>query len=449
MRRILLVGSGAREDAIAHALVRDADVRLFAAMSSTNPGITRIAEDARAMRITDPSTVSDYAEHMNVEAAVIGPEAPLVSGVADALTDRGIGCVGPTRTLAAIEGDKAFCRTLLSRHKIPGNPMFQIFSDVVSAERYLRSSGPVAIKPIGLTGGKGVKVTGEDLPSKQAELDYARQVFKNKIGGEGLLIEEKLEGEEYTLQAFVDGTDITVMPLVQDHKRAFENDAGPNTGGMGSYSCSNHSLPFVSQRDLDESSRIMSETVNALPHDLGREYKGILYGQFMLAKAENEDKPSPKLIEFNCRFGDPEAMNVLSVLDTGLMEVCDHIIDGSLRPMQIVFQEQATVCKYLVPQGYPVTPMKGEAITVDEDAIAKLGGSIFYANVDVKNSEILTGSSRTVAVLGVSETVEEAEKVAEAATQHVKGPLMHRSDIGTSRLIAKRIQHVKSLERVS
>jgi phosphoribosylamine--glycine ligase len=293
-----------------------------------------------------------------------------------------------------------------------------------------------------------VKVSGEDFANEEAEVAYAREVLQKGIGGvRKIVVEERLEGEEYSIQAFVDGKDVQVMPLVQDHKRAYENDAGPNTGGMGSYSDRDHVLPFVSEEDLELSSRTIVDVVRALKQDTGEEYRGILYGQFMLARSAHEEKPSPKLIEFNCRFGDPEAMNVLPILteNTDFVEVCERITEGTLKPKNVFFQHKATVCKYLVPAGYPEHATPGQPISVDENAIARQAAHVFYASVDVKGDQIVTTASRSVGVVGVSDTIERAERIAEEATAHVKGPLRHRSDIGTSSLIRKRIEHVRSV----
>jgi phosphoribosylamine--glycine ligase len=445
MTHVLLVGSGAREDAIAHCLVKRPDVELYVAMSSSNPGIMRIAENATVMPITNVSTVADYALKVEADLAVIGPEAPLVNGIVDTLETDGINCIGPRKKLAAIEGDKAFCRRLLSQHNIPGNPYFRVLTDISSAETFLKSIGPVAIKPIGLTGGKGVKVSGDDLPTKQAEIAYAKQVLVAKIAGNGVLIEERLDGEEYSLQAFVDGKDVYIMPLVQDHKRAYDNDLGPNTGGMGSYSDSEHSLPFVSSRDLEQSCNIMRGAINALQLETGMDYKGIIYGQFMLARSLTEDEPKPKLIEFNCRFGDPEAMNVLAVFESDFMSICEKIVEGNLKPKDLSFRHKATVCKYLVPEGYPEAPRTHETITVDENAVKENGGLVFFASVNTDQGHILTTSSRTVAILGISDTIGRAEEIAESSIQFVKGPLRHRKDIGTASLLAKRVEHVQMI----
>ena len=448
MTRVLLVGSGAREHAIAAALTRDSDVELYTAMSSRNTGITRLAKETTVTKITEPRLIADYAVKNRIELAVVGPEAPLVSGVVDALERVGVLSVGPKQRLAALEGDKAFCRELLNRHGIPGNPAYRVFTDPESAESYLRTVGPVAIKPAGLTGGKGVKVSGSDFASKEEEITYAREVLQKRIGAIGkVVVEEKLEGEEYSMQAFVDGKNVYAMPLVQDHKRAYDGDDGPNTGGMGSYSDHNHLLPFVSQADLELSSRIMQDVIRALREDTGEEYRGILYGGFMLGKGAEDEKPTPKLIEFNCRFGDPEAMNVLPILSeqVDFAELCERVAGGSLSERHVRFEGKATVCKYLVPAGYPERAEPGQGISVNEDAITKSGGRAFYASVDVKDGQVVTTSSRAVGVVGISDTIESAESVAEVSTGFVAGPLRHRRDIGTKTLIQKRIDHVKSL----
>lgn len=448
MTRILLVGSGAREHAIARALAC-CECEIYAAMSSRNPGIIKLAKDTSVMHIQEPDIIAAYAKRTKSELAIIGPETPLVNGVVDRLSKEGIPCVGPTRKLAAIEGDKIFCRELLKKHSIPGNPKYEIFTDIDTAETYLRKSGPVAIKPVGLTGGKGVRTTGTDMPTKNSEIAYVKELFQKKIGGfEKILVEELLDGEEYSLQAFIDGENVHVMPLVQDHKRAYDNDAGPNTGGMGSYSDHNHLLPFVSETHFETSSQIMQQVINALHEDTNDEYRGILYGQFMIAKSQDEKKPSPKLIEFNCRFGDPEAMNVLSILSpaSNFLEICQAIARGTLSNKMVSFQRKATVCKYLVPTGYPDKPNVGQPVSVNEDALKKTGSILFYASVDLKDSQILTTSSRAIAVVGIDESIKAAEKGAEAATTNITGPVTHRRDIGTSALIQKRVDHVKALE---
>jgi len=241
-------------------------------------------------------------------------------------------------------------------------------------------------------------------------------------------------GEEFTLQAFVDGDHLIPMPLVQDHKRAFEGDLGPNTGGMGSYSMPDHKLPFVTDSDYNKALAIMRATVAALERT-GNPYKGILYGQFM------NTARGPKVIEFNARFGDPEAMNVLSLLNSDLADVVIGITEGSLSVTNVIFDQKATVCKYIVPSGYPDSPHPGDPITFRffENAL------VYYANVEALQGRLSTLTSRTLAFVGLGPTLEEAEQIAEQAASAVTGNVRHRRDIGTRALLEQRINHMKEL----
>ena len=250
----------------------------------------------------------------------------------------------------------------------------------------------------------------------------------------GVVLEERLRGEEFTLQAFVDGTHLVPMPLVQDHKRAFEGDLGPNTGGMGSYSMPDHTLPFVTPADYKHAIAIMKSIVSVMART-GNPYKGILYGQFM------NTANGPKVIEFNARFGDPEAMNVLTLLSSDLPDIVTRITDGSLSQSQVSFDHAATVCKYLVPAGYPDSPQKGESLTLGEPKTATL----YYANIEERDGQLYTLSSRTLAFVGTGPTLNEAEQAAEAAASAVKGRVRHRKDIGTRALLDRRVAHMKEL----
>jgi phosphoribosylamine--glycine ligase len=224
------------------------------------------------------------------------------------------------------------------------------------------------------------------------------------------------------------------MPLVQDHKRAFEGDQGPNTGGMGAYSMPDHSLPFVTETDRQHAFGIMKEVVRVM-EDAGTPYRGVLYGQFM-----NTAK-GPMVIEFNARFGDPEAMNVLSVLESDFGSIVTKIVSGSLSGNDVRFTRKATVCKYLVPEGYPEAPRTGEPLSVSTSS----GALLYYANVEERDGILYTQTSRTLAFVGVGDTLDEAEESAENAAKSVKGRVRHRSDIGTRFLLEKRITHMKEL----
>lgn len=427
--KILVVGGGGREHAIAAALCRNSPTAVYSVMAKRNPGIDALAKKVLLCRETDVGTVVGFAQESGVEYAFIGPEAPLEAGIVDALTAAGIPCIGPTRAAARLETDKAFCREMMDKNRLDGCPLYRVFHSERDAVRFIEGyEGDLVVKPIGLTGGKGVRIMGEQV-DRAGAIAYARS-----LGG-NVVLEERLLGEEFTLQAFVDGKHLVPMPLVQDHKRAFEGDTGPNTGGMGSYSMPDHMLPFVSKKDHSRALAIMQSVVAAMDRT-GNPYKGILYGQFM------NTLQGPKVIEFNARFGDPEAMNVLSLLSSDLSEIVCRITEGSLAPVHATFRSRATVCKYLVPKGYPDTPHAGDPIALPENPRALL----YYANIGKNASGSLsTLTSRTLAYVGIGETLDEAERSAEEAAAGVKGEVRYRRDIGTAALLDRRIAHMKEL----
>ncbi len=426
--KILVVGGGGREHAIAAALSRNPDVVLYTVMAKENPGIARLSDKILLNKETEVEKVLEFALSCNADFAVIGPEAPLENGIVDLLESRDIACIGPIRAAARLETDKGFCRNLMEKHGLAGCPRYRVFHDPEEACEFIDDfEGDLAIKPIGLTGGKGVRIIGEHL-----DTNGAKEYIKT-LGGE-VVLEERLIGEEFTLQAFVDGRHLVPMPLVQDHKRAYEGDVGPNTGGMGSYSMADHMLPFVSAQDYEKALGIMKDAVSAMERE-GFPYRGILYGQFM------NTAEGPKVIEFNARFGDPEAMNVLSLLSSDFSEIVGHITEGTLAAKHVAFEKQATVCKYVVPEGYPESPVSDQPLSIGETGKARL----YYANVVERNGTLYTQTSRTMAFVGAAETLEEAERIAEEAASGVAGRIRYRSDIGTAEVLKRRIAHMESI----
>lgn len=437
--KVLAVGGGGREHAIVEALATSgADV--YACLKNSNPGIRRTAVDCLLVDEMDVPKVVDYATTKGVSLAIVGPEAPLEVGLADALEAAGIPAASPSKAAARIETSKVFARELMLKHDIAGRTKFSVAEDVKGVERALDDLGEdVVVKPTGLTGGKGVKVFGEHLRTREDIIAYAKEILEKKIGGTAsLVIEERLVGEEFTLQAFCDGARLAPMPAVQDHKRAFEGDQGPNTGGMGSYSQAGGLLPFLPQADYDSAVVIMRRTVEALRGE-GAEYKGTLYGQFMLTR------DGPKVIEFNARFGDPEAMNALSVLDDDFVAVCEGMAGGSLSSGKVSFAQKATVCKYVVPEGYGVEPLSGQEIQIDEKAISGEGALLYYANVNEDGGRVYTTTSRAAAVVGVSDEIEDAEEIAERAMGHIAGRIAVRHDIGKMEMVESRIRHMREV----
>ena len=301
-------------------------------------------------------------------------------------------------------------------------------------DEFLLSLGEnYVVKYDGLAGGKGVKVAGDHLHSHEEAKSYCKELIDK---GGTFVIEKKLIGEEFSLMSFCDGSSLVHMPAVQDHKRAYEGDAGPNTGGMGTYSDSDHSLPFLENSHIRSAQKINEKTASALKDKFKEGYKGILYGGFIATK------DGVQLIEYNARFGDPEAMNVLSILETDLIDICSAILSEELDKTDICFTSLATVCKYAVPDGYPDNPLKNKEIDISEINDSE---KLFHASIEQKDEKLIEVGSRTVAVVGTGETIWEAEEIAEKEISKIKGPLFHRKDIGTTELIQKKINHMASL----
>ena len=421
---VLLVGGGGREHAIARAVADDC--ALYACASVRNPGVRRLADGFETIDETDAAAVAAYATAVDADVAVIGPESALESGVADALDDAGVYAFGPRAEEARLETDKAYQRRFMEEASIPGCPDFEVFDDTEAACEYIDASdGDLAVKPAGLTGGKGVKVIGDQVTAEEAKA-YLRDSDYDRV-----VLEERLVGEEFTIQAFVANGDLRTTPAVQDHKRAYEGDEGPNTGGMGSYSDTGPSLPFMEGRDYDAAVDVLEAVVDSLP-----DYKGVLYGQFMLTET------GPRVVEFNARFGDPEAMNTLPVLDTAFVDVLVAARDDEPLP-ELTFSGEATVCKYAVPDGYPTDPDAGAEIAVDEESAGD--ALLYYASVDERDGALYTTTSRAFAVVGRSDSIAAAEAQAEDALAAAGDRVRVRHDIGTAGLVQRRIEHVDEL----
>ena len=433
----LVVGSGAREHIIAEKLAESGST-VYSVLTNLNPGLLKLSTGCHSVTNynsrNSQTSILDFAKASSVHCVVIGPEDPLANGMADMFWKHDIPVVGPTRQLAQIETSKGFTRDLLEKYDIDASPRYKRFKTMNGASEFIDDLGEdYVIKFDGLMGGKGVKVAGEHLHSKEEALIYCKQL----VDGSGTyIIEEKIFGEEFSLMSFCDGRHLAHMPAVQDHKRAYEGDVGPNTGGMGSYSDSNHSLPFLTEQDISDAREINERVFHALIDETGQGYKGILYGGFMITGN------GIKLIEYNARFGDPEAMNLLTLLDGDFSEICYNITQGKLGT--VTFRNESSVCKYIVPKGYGSNPRKDATLIVNPDYART--ASLYYAAVNQINGQITTTSSRAAAIVSSSLTLVEAEKNCEMGLQCITGDNIYiRHDIAKSDLINKRI---KNMERI-
>ncbi|MBT3293036.1 phosphoribosylamine--glycine ligase [Candidatus Peregrinibacteria bacterium] len=438
--QILLLTSSARGHAIAESLSKSShNPDIISISPRSNPGIKKIAKQEYVSDLMDFDSALDIAKKHDIDFAFIGPDDPIGAGMADALDSIGIPSVAPTKSLARVETSKAFTRNLLEQYGINASPKFMSFdrADPELLSKYIEQdlSGEFVVKYDGLRGGKGVKISGEHLNSTEEGVKYAIECIE-ECGQ--TVIEEKLNGVEFSLISFTSGTLVVDTPAVQDHKRAYNGDTGPNTGGMGTVSDANHSLPFIEQRHLDRAKEINRQVAAALQEQCGVPYKGILYGGFIITRE------GVKLIEYNARFGDPEALNILPLLKTDFVDICQAILTNSLTDDLVSFHEKATVCKYITPEGYPNNKdQKGQQIEFPE---MPENAELFYGDLtEDSNGNLILGGSRTAGIVGIGDTIEEAQAIAQGLCEQVKGPVRFRDDIGTKELMQQRVNTVKHL----
>jgi phosphoribosylamine---glycine ligase len=434
--KILVVGSGGREHAIASAISRSGRaVELVGFLGSANPGLLTLCKDWMIGQLKDNKAVADYAWQQRADLVVVGPEVPLIAGLADELTMRGIPCVGPNKMLAQLEGSKAKLREVAARFAPDANPRYSVCHNRDEVKQFIDEVKTIVVKPIGLTSGKGVKVMGTQLKDADEAFAYAVDVLEKD---EVVLLEECLVGEEFSQMIMTDGVNIVPMPLAQDAKYAFENNQGPMTGGMGVYTMKDHLLPFVSQQAREQAMGIIRQILTGLQDEIGIRYHGFLYGQFML------EKRGPVIVETNVRLGDPEAINMMALLKTDPVDAFMGMACGL--PQQIEFQAKASVCKYLVPQDYPNSVDFNLRVKIDDAILRQNDTTILYAGVEKESELYKPTGSRFAAVLALREGLDEAEQVVEKtiAALGLKG-LRHRKDIATPAAIKAKTERMKAL----
>lgn len=418
---ILLLGSGGREHALAKKLAESPRCGTLY-IAPGNGGTLQEGVNV-ALAEDDPEAVAAFAREEGIGLVVIGPEAPLVAGVADAVRAAGIACFGPGAEGAQMEGSKHFSKELMERAGIP-TAAYGSFTDEEAALAYVREQGaPLVVKADGLAAGKGVVVATEQGQAEEA----VRECFAGAFGDAGstVVIEECLTGPECSLLAFTDGKTVRPMATAQDHKRALEGDRGPNTGGMGVYS----PVPIVTDEELAVMKRVMVDTVAELAAE-GIDYRGCLYGGFMLTPE------GPKVLEFNARFGDPETQVILPRLKNDLVDVMLACAEQRLDEVELSWRDEWAVAVVLTSAGYPGSYEKGKVITGVEDADALDGVTVYHAGTAVTDAgELVTSGGRVLAVTALGDTFEAARDLAYAACEKIdfEGKTL-RHDIGLKAL---------------
>ena len=418
---ILLLGSGGREHALAKKLAESPRCGTLY-IAPGNGGTLQEGVNV-ALAEDEPEAVAAFAREEGIGLVVIGPEAPLVAGVADAVRAAGIACFGPGAEGAQMEGSKRFSKELMERAGIP-TAAYGSFTDEEAALAYVREQGaPLVVKADGLAAGKGVVVATEQGQAEEA----VRECFAGAFGDAGstVVIEECLTGPECSLLAFTDGKTVRPMATAQDHKRALEGDRGPNTGGMGVYS----PVPIVTDEELAVMKQVMVDTVAELAAE-GIDYRGCLYGGFMLTPE------GPKVLEFNARFGDPETQVILPRLKNDLVDVMLACAEQRLDEVELSWRDEWAVAVVLTSAGYPGSYEKGKVITGVEDADALDGVTVYHAGTAVTDTgELVTSGGRVLAVTALGDTFEAARDLAYAACEKIdfEGKTL-RHDIGLKAL---------------
>ena len=419
--KILLIGSGGREHALAWKLAQSSQVQTVY-VAPGNGGTTtakQVAAGIQNLPISDLQELADFAKREKIHLTVVGPEAPLAAGIVDVFRNNGLRIFGPTKLAAQLESSKDFSKAFMKRHGVP-TAEYQTFSNLIEAHAYIDAKGaPIVIKADGLAAGKGV-VVAMNLADAHAAVDM--MLADNKLGNAGarVVIEEFLTGEEASFIVLVDGKHVLALATSQDHKRLLDADQGPNTGGMGAYSPAPVVTPEIHARALRE---VIMPTVKGMEAD-GIPYTGFLYAGLMIS-------PDGKIktLEFNCRMGDPETQPIMARLQSDLVHALDHAVDGTLNEVELDWDRRTALGVVLAAHHYPDTPRNGDVITgIPADTEDQL---TFHAGTKLQDGKLITSGGRVLCVVGLSDTVRGAQQKAYEAIAkiHFDG-MQYRKDIG-------------------
>jgi phosphoribosylamine--glycine ligase len=420
--RILVIGSGGREHTLVWKIKQSPHVdKLYCAPG--NAGTGQIAENV-PISSEDIPRLLQFAEEKKIDLTVVGPEDPLVNGIVDEFIEHDLRIFGPLKEVAILEGSKVFAKNLMRRHNIP-TAEFEIFKDEKKAKDYIRTKkAPLVVKASGLAKGKGVVVAKN---TQEAEEAVHRMMVAKEFGeaGREVIVEECLFGEEASILCFTDGITLVPMASAQDHKAIFDDDKGPNTGGMGAYS----PAPIVTKELLTRVDKeILRPTISALSGE-GNLYKGVLYVGLMLTEK------GPKVLEYNARFGDPETQAILPRMKSDLVEVMEAVVDGRLDQVTIDWQDKAAVCVVMASGGYPDAYKKGLPITGLEEASKLKEVIVFHGGTKIENDKIVTAGGRVLGVTALGSDIPKAIENAYKAVELIKFEGAHyRRDIGRKAL---------------
>jgi phosphoribosylamine--glycine ligase len=420
--KVLVVGGGGREHALVWKASQSPRVnKIYAAPG--NAGMAQIAECV-PVKAEDIAGLRAFAIAKAVDLTIVGPEGPLSMGIVDEFHQAGLRIFGPARDAAEIEANKAFTKDLLKKYRIP-SAAYGTFTDRSAAEAYVRSMGaPIVVKAAGLAAGKGV-VVAETLDDAIEALDLIMTKKAFGAAGDVVIVEECLRGEEASFMAFTDGKTVVPMASSQDHKRVFDADKGPNTGGMGAYS----PAPVVTKQiEKQVMETVMNPTIRAMEKE-GRLFKGVLYAGLMIHNGE------VKVLEFNARFGDPETQPVLARLDSDLIDIIESILDGKLASMKIKWKSESAVCVVMASGGYPGPYSKGKEISGLDKAAGHRDVMVFHSGTALREGKIVTDGGRVLGVTGVGPSVAAAIDNAYTGIREISFEGAHyRKDIGARAL---------------
>ena len=419
--KILVIGSGGREHAIIKKIKQNKNVSKIYAI----PGNGGIERDAICINIksTDINAIKDFAKKNNIDYAIVTPDDPLVAGLVDALEEIKIPCFGPNKNAAIIEGSKVFAKNLMKKYKIP-TAEYETFESYDKAIEYLKTAPmPTVIKADGLALGKGVIIA----ETKEKAFDTVKNIMKDKAfgkSGDRIVIEEFLEGVEVSILSFTDGKTIIPMISSMDHKRIGDKDTGLNTGGMGTIAPNPYYTKEIAKECFD---KIFIPTISAMNKE-GRTFKGCLYFGLMITKY------GAKVIEYNCRFGDPETQVILPLLKSDLLDIMIATTNGNLDKVKVEFENKSAACIIMASEGYPLEYKKGFAINIPKDIIER----VYFAGVKKENEKLLTNGGRVLGITNIADTLEKAIKLSyEDAKQISFEGAYYRKDIGEKALLKK------------